>query len=765
MDRHRRRKNWLIESLETRRFLSAAQLIRNGGFEGTVSSSDWVTSGNFQADSRFTVPHTGVGYAYLATVDGNTGNSLTGSIEQQFTIPSTASSLTLSFWRRISTSETSVANDTMTVSILDSTGTNTLQTVTTLSNLNSSTSYVQQTFSLNRSLIGQTVQLMFSASTNATLPTTFRVDDVSLNAVSPATSNRVVGYFPEYEYSALSKIDFSAMTHVNYFQIAADTDGTLEPGGVNTAHLDSTVAMLHAMGITVSITVGPQSFVTLSASATARANFATNIVNFALAHNLDGVDIDWEPPAGNNYANYGLLIDALYAAEHPQHMLITAAVNPITNEIPKNQVNTEMDWINVMCYDFSYANHSTYADATSGMVDWTNYGVTKNKLVMGMPFYGRQGTSWSNTSTETYTTIASNYLTNHGALPAPDLDLADGWYYNGVETMRQKAQYVVSNGYGGAMIWELSQDQWNSSNRYDTSSLLPVIKSVIRGAPALGTVTPSPADNSLAPLNGTQMVNVTVNANVSGAGVLEVSLVGPNATTPRDWFYVSAAGNVSHTFSVPISQATTGSQFYEVYTQFRPNVTSGPFTDVDASDSIKISPYHLNWKQFPVASNIAFDVNARHISVTASENLASTTGDAFITPTGASAIDIGPATVSGTVATFSLPSNLPDGSYTFRLPAASVHDSANNAAISDWTSSFGMLTGDANQDGHVDSADFTLLAQNFNKPGMNFAQGDFNYDGKVNALDFNILATKFGSNLPSSCAGHRSIARAGGDDG
>src|SRR4029079_7147005 len=37
--------------------------------------------------------------------------------------------------------------------------------------------------------------------------------------------------------------------------------------------------------------------------------------------------------------------------------------------------------------------------------------------------------------------------------------------------------------------------------------------------------------------------------------------------------------------------------------------------------------------------------------------------------------------------------------------------------------------GDANLDGTVSTADFTVLAQNFASPGV-WASGDFNYDGK-----------------------------------
>src|SRR5262249_17316220 len=56
------------------------------------------------------------------------------------------------------------------------------------------------------------------------------------------------------------------------------------------------------------------------------------------------------------------------------------------------------------------------------------------------------------------------------------------------------------------------------------------------------------------------------------------------------------------------------------------------------------------------------------------------------------------------------------------------------------------IAGDANMNGVVDSADFSVLATNFNKsPGQTWALGDFNADGIVNALDFNQLASHYGA--------------------
>jgi autotransporter-associated beta strand protein len=54
------------------------------------------------------------------------------------------------------------------------------------------------------------------------------------------------------------------------------------------------------------------------------------------------------------------------------------------------------------------------------------------------------------------------------------------------------------------------------------------------------------------------------------------------------------------------------------------------------------------------------------------------------------------------------------------------------------------LLGDANLDGKVNGADFSLLATNFNDSVTNgWDEGDFNYDGAVNGADFVLLANNF----------------------
>ena len=62
------------------------------------------------------------------------------------------------------------------------------------------------------------------------------------------------------------------------------------------------------------------------------------------------------------------------------------------------------------------------------------------------------------------------------------------------------------------------------------------------------------------------------------------------------------------------------------------------------------------------------------------------------------------------------------------------------------------LLGDANLDGLVNAADFTILAANFNQPVTGWDQGDFNYDGLVNAADFTDLAANFNQSVSGAAS-------------
>ena len=149
--------------------------IVNGGFEGSVSP--WVGSGTgyfYVANGNY--PHGGTGYIYFGV-----NNSVSGQAYQTVTIPTTATG-TLDFWLNVTSSETttSTAYDRLFVEVRNTSGT-LLATLATYSNLNKGSAGAYTLRSLNVAAYrGQTVRVQFRSTTDSSLATTFRVDDVSL---------------------------------------------------------------------------------------------------------------------------------------------------------------------------------------------------------------------------------------------------------------------------------------------------------------------------------------------------------------------------------------------------------------------------------------------------------------------------------------------------------------------------------------------------------------------------------------------------------
>lgn len=155
---------------------AAQQLIGNPGFEN-ATAAPWTLTAGVLNTSTAEPPHSGVKDAWL---DGY-GTTHTDTATQTVTIPSTATSATLTFWLHIDTAETTTttAFDTLRVQVLNSSNT-VLATLGTFSNLNKAAGYIQRSFSVLQ-FKGQTVKIRFNGHEDASLQTSFVIDDVNLN--------------------------------------------------------------------------------------------------------------------------------------------------------------------------------------------------------------------------------------------------------------------------------------------------------------------------------------------------------------------------------------------------------------------------------------------------------------------------------------------------------------------------------------------------------------------------------------------------------
>ena len=154
---------------------TAAQLLGNPGFE-TGTAAPWTASSGVISDHSQEPPHSGKWDAWL---DGYS-SATTDTLSQTVTLPSGCSTYQLSFWQHIDTAETTtVAKDTLTVQILNSSGT-VLGTLATFSNLNAGTGYTQYFYNLS-AYAGQTITLKFTGKQVSSTKTSFVIDDTAIN--------------------------------------------------------------------------------------------------------------------------------------------------------------------------------------------------------------------------------------------------------------------------------------------------------------------------------------------------------------------------------------------------------------------------------------------------------------------------------------------------------------------------------------------------------------------------------------------------------
>ena len=147
--------------------------ILNGGFESGATSWSGTTGsiGTWTGEPA----KTGTKNAWL----GGNGSAITEAITQTVTIPSTATTATLSFDLHIDTAESgTTVYDKLTVTLKNTSGT-VLKTLATYSNVNAAAGYTNRSFDVS-AYKGQTVVVSFSETEDSSLQTSFALDNVSL---------------------------------------------------------------------------------------------------------------------------------------------------------------------------------------------------------------------------------------------------------------------------------------------------------------------------------------------------------------------------------------------------------------------------------------------------------------------------------------------------------------------------------------------------------------------------------------------------------
>ena len=294
---------------------------------------------------------------------------------------------------------------------------------------------------------------------------------------APYCSFRAMGFYPDYysEELPVSQIRYDKLTDIIYFSVYPDADGSLKLDKINRKDPNTMRDLLqsaHQNNVDISICVGGSSgsihFGTVVADPAKRAILIDQLMQFTLDNGFDGINLDWEPIEDPD--NYALFISELKTEMIPHSLELSVDVYLESDGI-KLEVFDLIDQLHIMAY-YLYEDkpHSTYEDAMTGLAYWDSLGFPRSKTILGLPFFGKD-TVDEGDDYFPYKEIVSDHS------PAPDVDdlrpLVD-INFNGINTIKDKTQYVLENGYGGVMFWDITNDT------ADETSLLTAVAEAVQ---------------------------------------------------------------------------------------------------------------------------------------------------------------------------------------------------------------------------------------------------------------------------------------------
>jgi hypothetical protein len=382
---------------------------------------------------------------------------------------------------------------------------------------------------LNR-LLSLSLILVLAASTLSLLP----------SRAGAASSVKIVGYLSGWTIAnvpnVMSSVQFGSLTHLIYsnFNVTSATDATLWSGwGTEQAKtwLSQSVSAGHSKGCKVLFSIeddGTGKLMGVVSSSTLRAQLVTNVVNLLTTYDVDGVDIDWEEIAAYG-AKVDLLISDLYGALNPLGKMVTVSGAWDRINISLASAN-KVAFINVMTYDMYYSPatsvlpvNASYSDTVAGVNLWVNAGYPKDKLLLGMPFYGYDSDHTAVLYGEIVDALGPSPDQNQANIslistPRGSIAITGGTlWWNGVDLAMQKTAFVKTEGLGGVMCFDVGQDKLN-----DSRSLLQNVYDELRSTSPTNT----PPSVTAGAVSNVTPTGANLNANLTGMGTASTVTVG-----------------------------------------------------------------------------------------------------------------------------------------------------------------------------------------------------------------------------------------------
>ena len=320
-------------------------------------------------------------------------------------------------------------------------------------------------------------------------------------------SKTVFGFMPYWVVSDLSKVQWDLLTHIAYFSVGVNSDGSLtnQSGSYawpNGSYVQALISTAHSNGVKVVLTAtnfSSSSISTLLSNSSYRQNAINNLLSLVQSGNGDGVCIDFEGVSNTQKANLVTFITNLTSAFHSSILgsnvsICTPAVD-WSGAFDYDQLAINCDGLFIMAYDYYWSGSSTAGPVSpkSSSSRWGTYSVNwtindyityggsenKNKFILGLPYYGYE---WPTSSTsvpssttgsgtaKVYDTAKANAQTygrqwdSYGEVPY--YVNSSGPYqcfYDDSQSLGLKWDLVNSNNLGGTGMWALNYDKSDTS--------------------------------------------------------------------------------------------------------------------------------------------------------------------------------------------------------------------------------------------------------------------------------------------------------------